>query len=315
MTKPKSSPDFFTGGAANIPDSAPSAPPLVRARAKRKKPAPTREPVNMAAIPDPGPRVPAVPETPQPVNLLSLIGQAITNPAIDASKLTALVDWYDKREADNAFARDFLAMAKQLPAIKQDGTIDQGTTRSGRQGVKSKYATYRNIHEVTSPILHRWGFTLSCFNTIVGQQTMLVLRLEHYDQRFGASFRESVRPIVSDESGGKTTVQAIESGAQYFLRRMVIKLLNLRSSAPEDDDRDGARPAKDAAAEKPKDEAKPINAAQLKALRDKIAKTDGRITDARVCEKAGVEKLEDVPVAKLPDLHKALDNVIEALRG
>lgn len=274
----------------------------------KPKPKPKNEVV--VVHPDAGKtkRVP-VPVTTQPMNLLALIGQAITNPAIDAAKLTALVDWYDKREADNAFARDFLALSKKLPEIKRDGTIDQGITRSGRQGVKAKYATFENIHEVCMPMLTSLGFTLSTRNEIRGEQTAVILRLEHYDQRSGSSARESVQPIIRDDGAGKTVVQAWGSGEQYQLRRMVIKLLNLRSRAPIDDDKDGADLAK------AEEAAKPITAAQLKALREKIAATGGRIPEKRVCEKAGVEKLQDVPAAKLPDLIKALDNVIEASRG
>lgn len=314
VTKPKPKPDdLFNAKAGETISEKPPA-PMTRApaRAKRKNPEPARE--GRAVVVGPPGGSHDVP--PKPVNLLALIGQAIVNPAIDASKLTALVDWYDKREADNAFARDFLAMSKELPEITQDGLIDQGITRSGRQGVKARYATFPNIHAVTSPILQKHGFTLSTRNELRGEQTVIVLRLEHYDQRFGSSFRESVQPILRDDGPGKTVVQAWGSGEQYQLRRMVIKLLNLRSRAPDDDDKDGADPAKVAATETKKAEAaKPINAAQLRELRAKIALTGGRITDARVCEKAGVEKLEDVPMAKLPDLYKALDNVIEASRG
>jgi hypothetical protein len=249
-----------------------------------------------------------------PMNLLSLIGQSLVNPAIDTVKLREIVDWYDKREADNAFARDYLAMAKELPEIKRDGTIDQGITRSGRQGVKSKYATWENIHEATSAILQRHGFTLSSYNSMRGEETVVVLRLEHYDQRFGAAFRESIRPIIRDDSGGKTAVQADGSGEQYLKRRMVISILNLRSRAPEDRDLDGADPAKVKAAEKKaKEEAKTIDAGQLANLRDAIK--DCGVAEQSVLDKYGLAKLEEMTVAILPDALKACANFKAARHG
>jgi hypothetical protein len=240
---------------------------------------------------------------------MSLVSQAIMNKDVSAEKLMALVDWYDKRGADNAFTRDRLSMSKELPEITKDGTIDQGITRSGRQGVKAKYATYENIHRATSGILHRHGFTLMAYNALRGEQTMTVLRLEHYDPEFGSSYIESMQPILRDDSAGKTLVQQWGSGEQYQLRRMVIKLLNLRSAAPVDDDRDGAPPAKP----KPPEDDSRIDAGELKDLRAKIKQA--KLPEKRVCEKYAIEELEHLPKSTLPDAHKALDNWIAVHGG
>jgi hypothetical protein len=294
---PKKVQGGYTGVGATKPKPPTTGSGVVPARAKPKR---KRKPPGTAV---------AVARPPAPVNLLSLIGQALVNPTIDTEKLRGIVDWYDKREADNAFARDYLAMAKKLPEITKDGTIDQGITRSGRQGVKAKFATYENIHEATSSILHAHGFTLSTYNSMRGEETVLVLRLEHYDPRFGASFRESIRPVVRDDGPGKTAVQALGSGEQYLKRRMVISILNLRSRAPEDRDHDGADPAK------VEEAARTINGSQAKAAMKKV--DDCGVPSDVLMNKfkaLGITRINDMPLGEYEPFLKACDNYAAELK-
>lgn len=315
MTKPKPKDDLLNfvgkGQAAQAAADAAvaAASPRAPARAKRKKLEPARA-IELSENQKPG-AVTVVP----PMNLLTLIGQALLNPAVDTVKLRELVDWYDKREADNAFARDFLAMAKVLPEIKKDGTIDQGITKSGRQGVKAKYATYENIHEATSGILHEHGFTLSTRNELRGEQTVIVLRLEHYDVRFGSSARESVQPIIRDDGAGKTVVQAWGSGEQYQLRRMVIKLLNLRSRAPIDDDRDGNPPAQSGAA---KAASAPLSKKQVDELQAAIVRCGVPLDRVKTWAKergVEIEKIEQLPADLFAPALKACEKYEADHRG
>lgn len=266
------------------PDPVQDAEPKTQdAQAQRK----TARPNRGRTSPDRG-QLPAKVEAATAPTLVSMIGRAILDPNVNDEKLTRLIDWYDKRQAANAFARDYLAMAKELPEIKKDGTIDQGITKSGRKGVKAKYATHPNIHEVCMPILTKHGFTLSTWNELRGEgnDMVIVVMLEHFDPQSGAFDRKSYVPVVRDESGGKTAVQAIASGEAYLIRRMFIKMLNLRSRAPEDSDHDGTDPA---------EPVKVISAEQLKALKAAIAVCG--VGEETFCNKYEIASPDKLPVA------------------
>lgn len=238
---------------------------------------------------------------PSPMNMLAVVNQQLLS--LDTEKL----DWYHSKLAQRSFNAAFLDLQRHLPEIRQDGVIDMGITKRGAVGVKSRYVTFANLHEVVVPLCLERGLTWAFLREIHGEFDVLVGLLTHID---GYQIR-SVQRIIPDPQGAKTAPQADASGESYAKRRLMINMLTIRSRMKEDRDLDGNNPMEMRLEVKlpPVEDVRPLDAAELKALREKIARAQG-ITEERVCEKYEVEKLEALPRKILSDAHKALDNWI-----
>ena len=80
---------------------------------------------------------------PAPANMLSIIASAAANPSVDVSKMRELLTMQREivsEEARVAFTEDFIKM--RLPSIGRDGKIDEGITKSGKQGKKNQLCDF-----------------------------------------------------------------------------------------------------------------------------------------------------------------------------
>jgi ERF superfamily protein len=222
MTKPKpAEPALFVDG---VPEE-PSAP-----KTKRK-----HEVAKVEHLPPP-----------PPANMLAIIASAAANPAVDVSKMRELLTMQREimaEEARIAFTNAFITM--QLPSISRDGKIDEGITRSGRQGKKTRYATFENINAVIEPILKHNGFAL-WFEPAIGANDRIIMR-GHLDHIRGHG--KTCEISLPLETQNKNALQGAGSSISYGKRYAAIALLNIVSHAPEDQDTDGNAPASDIVSE------------------------------------------------------------------
>jgi hypothetical protein len=177
-----------------------------------------------------------LPPSVTPASMLQIIAAAAANPSVDVDKMRALLDMQREIMAEDAriaFTQDFLAM--DLPVIDRDGRIDEGITRSGRQGKKTNYATFENINKVIKPKLKENGFVL-WFEPDVGPDHRIIIR-GHLDHVKGHG-KTCAIPLALEDTGKKNNAQATGSTISYGKRYATIALLNLISNAPEDRDTD-----------------------------------------------------------------------------
>lgn len=200
------------------------------------------------------------PPSASPTNMLAIIADAAANPKVDVEKMRALLQMQREimtEEARIAFTEARVVM--RLPSIDRDGRIDEGITKSGRQGKKTLYATFENINRVTEPILKENGFNL-WFEPDVGADGKIIMR-GHLDHVRGHG--KSCAISLPLETQNKNALQGIGSSISYGKRYAAIALLNIVSHALEDRDVDGADPKKVAEQEA---EATTINGSQAKEL-------------------------------------------------
>lgn len=185
----------------------------------------------------------------EPPNLIQSLFAAISDPSCQPEKLHALLDARDrvmKEQAHVQFVRAYIGMQAKLPTISKDGLLDQGTTRSGRQGAKARYATYENINAVTKPVLSEHGFGMLLLPDTVPDGAGIVIRGQLVfvcETQYGdlVHTERCTIHVPPDTTGGKNAPQGVGASLSYGKRYGAIALLNLVSFDPKDADRDAAR--------------------------------------------------------------------------
>lgn len=178
--------------------------------------------------------------SPAPDNMLAIIASAAGNPNVDVGKMRELLTMQREimsEEARIAFTEAFITM--RLPSIDRDGKIDEGITKSGKQGKKTRYATFENINRVVEPILKANGFAM-WFEPDMGPDSRIIMR-GHLDHLKGHG-KTCAISLPLETSGNKNNVQGVGSSISYGKRYAAIALLNIVSHAPEDADFDGGSP-------------------------------------------------------------------------
>jgi hypothetical protein len=217
--------------------------------------------------------------------------------------------------AEVGYRRAYREAKAKMPRINKDGKIDEGITKSGRQGKKTRYATYENLNEIITPVLKEVGLDLSLHaepktvgEGITMRATLSYIATTEYGELVYAE--SSIVPMGPEASGNKNTGQAISSALSYAKRVAVILVLNIVSYAPEDRDLDGQstekrnlRPTAGAAAEtteqQPDKSDDKISKAQLGELAHAIGACGVGVE--RFCTHYGVEKVADLPIARFQE--------------
>lgn len=215
------------------------------------KPTPEKKPkAQHLAVVDTRPLAKVVSE-----NLLSSLMAAISNPRVDPAKMHALLDVRARvmqEQAQVEFFRAYIRLQGKLPSINKDGLIDQGETKSGRRGSKSRYATYENINAVTKPILAEEKFGLLLLPDVGPEGHGVIIRGQLgfvCDTQYGeiVHIERCTIAVPPEVSGSKNPAQGVGSSLSYGKRYGAIALLNLVSHAPDDRDTDAGGPKKRAA--------------------------------------------------------------------
>jgi ERF superfamily len=235
-----------------------TTPPKRRGRPPKEKPAKAQALVKAADAP---PRT-----KDEALDDLIILARAAADPAVDPAKMTALREiMKDIREErrQEAFTRDRISMQAELPEIDQDGLIKIKPKETARdQKVqKTPFATFNNIHRITTPILRKWNFTI-WHEIDVGKDSVGILVRSFLKHTAGHQI-SSVIPLVLDTTGSKNNNQGAGSAASYGKRYNTIALLNIISKAPADADLNGHSQADIAEEQESK---KTINGSQAKQL-------------------------------------------------
>lgn len=224
-------------------------------------------------------------------SMLGIIARAAADKNVDVEKMRALLEIQKEirhEEARLEFIRSFIAASSEMPAVNKDGRIII-KDKSGRIMQRTLFATFENLHEKCNPILLKHGFSFWTEPDISGPDSMSIIMRGHLDHVAGYG-TACVIALPSDPTGSKNALQGIGSSLSYGRRYCLINLLNIRSEAREDRDRDGDPNAR--RHDEPEEKA---SVEQIEALRKAIA--DCGATEKMVLEKYGADDMEKFPVS------------------
>jgi hypothetical protein len=174
--------------------------------------------------------------TSEPGQLLTAIVSLAKDPAVDVSKLQALMTMQERmedRQAEREFAQALTRLSGKLPRIKKNGTISLGQGKG-----EIPFAKWEDMDKVVRPLLDEEGFTLS-FNSEPrpgdGGGAVITGTLLHRD---GHSMKASMS-LPLDSGPGRNNLQAMGSTLSYGKRYCAEMLLNLVREGADDDGKTG----------------------------------------------------------------------------
>lgn len=187
----------------------------------------------MNLIVEPGP-APALPVPTDAGMLMHIIERAAHAPEFDLErleKLLALKERWDKNEAVKAFAAAKVAFKRDPPSLIKDKHV-HFTNRAGTV-TEYDHATHNEVTTKISESLARHGLThaWSMAQEANGKITV-ACTLTHAG---GHSERVELSSL-SDDSGGKNSIQAIASANTYLQRYTLLAVTGLSTSDMPDDD-------------------------------------------------------------------------------
>lgn len=165
-------------------------------------------------------------------DVMALIARAASDPSISETKLEALFNLKERVDASHARAeynQAFMAMQKELPRIKKDGSVSYDKKKES-----FKFASFERIMEMITPILQRYGFALSYTTTPRqgdGGGCIVTGNLRHV----GGHVESASIQLALDLSGGKNNIQGMGSTFSYGKRYTTTMLLNLITEGEDDD--------------------------------------------------------------------------------
>jgi hypothetical protein len=160
--------------------------------------------------------------------LASLFERLAKDPAVDVVKLEKIIDAHErivKAQAKADFDAAFATMQGELPLIAERGEI------LVRGALRSKFARYEDIIEEVRPVLSKHGFSLRHRNEYEGKEQIVIGILSH---RSGHSEQDVFR-CPPDDSGEKSSIQAMGSTRSYGQRYTTIALLGIATRGLDDD--------------------------------------------------------------------------------
>lgn len=225
-------------------------------------------------------------EQPHPSDLLQVIANAVSNPAIDVEKMERLLAMHERiveRNAKVAFESALSRLQASLPQIDQSGVI----LAKDRITVKSRYAPLEDIDSIVRPLLAAEGFAVS-YNTeeLPSGKIRLTCKLSHKD---GHSETRGL-PLPIDKNEYRSAIQDHGSTISYG-RRYLLKLhLNIIEKY---EDNDGQAN-------------EPISEEQARDLEVMIQ--DAKADREKFLRFMDVEDIKDIWVKDLPKAVNALES-------
>lgn len=166
--------------------------------------------------------------TTPPANFMTIIQNAISNPAMTAEVLHSLIDANErimKNQAEIDFNQAMTRLQKVLPIIHQKSEIKHGDK------LIAKYAKYDEIDKIIRPLYSAEGFSLSFNSKAVDNHIIYYGTVAH-----ASGYSRTAEMILpADTSGAKNGVQAQGSTLSYAKRYLVMMLLNLVTTGEDDD--------------------------------------------------------------------------------
>ena len=173
--------------------------------------------------------------TNQTQNMLEIIAQAASSASVDPAKFHSILDAQERilnRAAEEQFNTDFLALQEALPPLTKDGAVKN---KSG--GVQSRYVKFETIQKVITPVMRRYGFSISYDIDEGGQDILVRATLRH---RGGHKVTYGPMRLPRDESGNKNLTQGAGSSFSYGKRYIITAILDLNAG---EEDTDGVAPS------------------------------------------------------------------------
>ena len=154
---------------------------------------------------------------------LAVVEKLANNPNINVEVISRMLDMQERIMAKNAemsFNNAMADMQEELPMIDKTAKAHN-----------SKYAKLESIHAQISPVLKKFGFSLS-FDSVFEEKVVIVTgTLSH---REGHSKSSNIR-LPIDNSGSKNDVQGMGSTISYARRYLLGMLLNIVTKDEDDD--------------------------------------------------------------------------------
>ena len=162
---------------------------------------------------------------------LSMMREAMTNPAVDASKareMLMLIREVENDERQAQFNTDKGNAIRAMPAIFKRGASD-----------KHRYAKFEDMHRAVMPVLARHNLTLD-FRIGNDGNNITVQPLIRHDNGFVEE--GGVMKGPADTGPGRSAIQSIGSASSYLKRYSMKAMLNLIEDGEDDDGMGVARP-------------------------------------------------------------------------
>lgn len=167
--------------------------------------------------------------TTTPPSFLTIINNAIENPAMTAEVLHSLIDANERilsKQAEMDFNQAMTSLQKVLPVIHQKSEIKHGDK------LIAKYAKYDDIDRIIRPLYSAEGFSLSFNSQRMADGTVVYYGTVAHES--GHS-RTAEMILPADTGPGRNAVQAQGSTLSYAKRYLVMMLLNLVTTGEDDD--------------------------------------------------------------------------------
>ena len=230
----------------------------------------------------------------QAASMIQVIEKAVSNPDVDADKLSQILDVQERimdRNARMNYTRALAEMAGEIPDFPEGGKIIHS------KKLISTYARWdEDINPILRPLLSSYGFHLS-FRTGRAEDGMqpITACLSHRD---GHS-EETTIYIPADNSGAKNSVQAVGSSTSYGKRYAAAALLNITTIRGVDDDGQSAGGPETISASQ---------AADLDCLLDELEVDRGQFSEwLRTKQKVPGGEIENIPAQAYQDVVAAVE--------
>lgn len=170
-----------------------------------------------------------------PGSLLAAIVQMASNPAVDVTKLDAILKMQERMEARQGeieFGRALSRLSAKMPHVKKNGKIPLPMKDGSIRDVP--FAKWEDMDRAIRPLMFEEGFILSFDSQArVGEGGGLVVTgtLSHRD---GFS-RSASMPLALDTGPGRNNLQAMGSTLSYGKRYCAEMLLNIVRAGDDDD--------------------------------------------------------------------------------
>jgi ERF superfamily len=179
-----------------------------------------------------------------PGALLGAIVQLAKDPAVDVTKLQALLTMQERMEAKEA-ERQFNQAFSRLPSfrVKKNGTIDLTSKEDRAKGAAAgtravPFAKWEDMSDVIDPFLKAEGFRL-IFNSAARQGDGGGLTVTGFLLHSGGHSMNASMPLPLDTGPGRNNLQAYGSTLSYGKRYTAEMLLNIVREGVDDDGKRG----------------------------------------------------------------------------
>lgn len=212
---------------------------------------------------------------------MAMLDRMVRDPSIDLDRMERISAMYERSKAkqDEAeFNASLTELQAELPVIDERGAI-----RNKAGEIQSRYAKWEDINEAITPLLKKYGFTLT-FRTETTESRVTTTGI----LRKGSHAQEATFNLPVDTGPGRNAVQSVASAFSYGKRYAAIALLNITSRAQGDADDDATGTTGYASQE------------DLDKIRELIEVV--HVIEAKFCEKfLRIESLDKLPAKKVPE--------------